>query len=208
MTRELFKMEIPKPGLPVLVLLFVVLFALGTGCTTDTALEEGPTTETNPEEDPVVETEPEEDPVPEPEPEEGPVPFEVLREVFSMSQNIVGCEFNYESIVPDSTDMQRLSGLELVLTSQSEFETYVSCDDTVKIDFEKEYVLAGKAAFQPNQVRIKEQVVEFKNDSVYYRVELINSYLTTPGGAEYIIKVLSRDYLEYTVFFDIYWEEE
>lgn len=161
-------------------LLFTVPLMLGSGCSTDadTKLEEGP------------------------------VPFEVLRGVMSESQNVVSCKFNYENIeASDSTSNESLSGLELVIDSQTEFEAYISCDDTVKVNFEEEFVLAGMTTSQPTEVRIQEQTMELKNDSLYHRVGIVNTFLTRPSGAEYIAKVLSRDYLEYPVVFDIYWEE-
>lgn len=179
MKRLLLTMKQYKPRLFVIGLLLVVPFVLGSGCSTDADFEEGP------------------------------VPFEVLRGVMSQSQSVVRCKFNYENIDDfESSNKDSLSGLELVIDSQTEFNTYISCDDTVSVNFEEVFVLAGMTTSQPTEVRIKEQAVELVNDSLYYHIGLINTYLTRPSGAEYIIKVISRDYLEYPVVFDIYWEEE
>lgn len=173
------KTKIYKPRLFILALLFAVSFILGSGCSTDVELEEEP------------------------------VAFEVLRAVISGSQNEVSCKFNYDNIEDsDSTSNERLSGLELVIDSQTEFETYISCDDSVSVNIEEEFVLAGMTTPQPTEVWVKEQTVELVNDSLYYRVGIIKTVATRPSSAEYIIKVLSRDYLEYPVVFDIYWEEK
>lgn len=207
MTRELFKMEIPKPGLPVLVLLFVVLFALGTGCTTDTALEEDLPSETNPDEEPAPEPDPEEEPVPEPEPEEGPVPFEVLRNSNSeASQRVVNCWFNDENIDPNSADEESLSALELVIGSKIDFDTYISCNDTVTVNFEEDLVLAGMTIMHPVRVLTTGLTVELVNDSIYFRIGLLSGSTHAPSRAEYIIKI-SGDYTKYPVIFDAYWED-
>jgi hypothetical protein len=178
MKHVLLTMEHFKPKLIVIGLLFAVPFMLGSGCSTatDAGLEEGP------------------------------VPFEVLRSVMSESQNVVGCKFNRENIKNlSSTNKDSLSGLELVITTQDNFDIYISCDDTVGVDFEEEFVLAGLTTPQPTQVRIREQSVEMVNGSLHYRVGIVNTFLTTPSVAEYIIKVFSKDYLEHPIFFDIYW---
>lgn len=178
MKRKQINTQHRKSVLLVIGLLFAIPFILGSGCSTDADLEEGP------------------------------VPFEVLRGVMSESQNVVSCKFNYENIDRDSTNQEGLSGVELVIDSQTEFNAYISCDDTVNVNFEKEFVLAGMTTLQPTQIRIKEQVVGLENDSLNYRIGILKTDATTPGSAEYIVKVLSTDYLEYPVVFDIYWEEE
>lgn len=170
--------------MPFIAVLFAMPFILGSGCSTETVFEERP------------------------------VPFEVLRAIPGYSgpgglQNVVSCKFKYENIEdPDTTSKESLSGLELLIDSQTDFDTYISCDDTVSVNFEEEFVLAGMTTLQPSEVRIKDQTVELVNDSLYFRVGIINTFLAKPGNAEYIIKVLSRNYIEYPVAFDIYWEEE
>lgn len=178
MRRGILKTETYKPRLFVIGLLFAIPFMLGSGCSTDADLEEGP------------------------------VPFEVLRGVMSEPQNEVSCKFNYENIDQDLTNKESLSGLELVIDSKSDFDTYISCDNTVNVNFEEEFVLAGMTTPQPTEVWVKEQTVELVNDSLYYRTGILKTDATRPSGAEYIVKVLLKDYLEYPVAFDIYWEEE
>lgn len=182
MKRELLKIEHYKPRFFVIGLLFALPFMLGSGCSTDADLKEGP------------------------------VPLKVLRAVPGPQavggyQSVVGCKFNYESIDLDSTNKEKLSGLELVIDSQSDFDTYISCDDTVSVNFEEEFVLAGRTTTQPTEVFIKRQNVELRNDTLYYRVGIVKTFATRPGNAEYIIKVISRDYIDYPPAFDIYWEE-
>ncbi|MEX0720697.1 MAG: hypothetical protein WD059_08525 [Balneolaceae bacterium] len=181
MKREVLTIEFYKPKLFVLVLLFAMPFLLGSGCSTNADLKEEP------------------------------VPFKVLRAVFGSQavggyQNVVSCKFNYENIDPDSNNKEGLSGLELVIDSQADFDTYISCDDTVSVNFEEEFVLAGMTTPQPTEVWVKEQTVELVNDSLYYRTGILKTDATRPSGADYIVKVLSTDYLEYPVVFDIYWE--
>lgn len=184
MKREGAKPAFHKTWLFVTGLLFAIALMLGSSCSTDADLKEES------------------------------VPFEILRAVpvFSTSseqQDIVSCEFNTSIIDMDSVNAsENLSRLELVIDNPEDLTTYIICADTITVDFEVEFILAGMTTYQPTQVRIKEQTVELANDSLYYHIGLINTYLTTPSSAEYMVKVLSKNYLEYPVVFDIYWEEE
>jgi hypothetical protein len=139
------------------------------------------------------------------ESDKGPVQFEVLRK-FMAEPHEVKCSFK-QGLARDSVGSEGLSNLEKVIKSQAEFDAYISCDDTVSIDFDKEYVLAGISTYQPNQIRIEELALERAKGSLTFRVGLQNSAATSPSRAEYIIKVKSRDYVEYPVVFDVYWKE-
>lgn len=177
MKQEEVKKEFNKQKLIVIGLLFVVPFVLNSNCSTntDTKLEEGP------------------------------VPIEILREIISASQDVISCKFNYENIDDsDYTGNKRLSRLELVIDSQAKFNTYIYCDDTVIVNFEEEFVLAGMTTSQPTLISIEEQSMELLNDSLYYRVGIQIGDATQPSAAQYIVKISSKKYLEYPLVFDVF----
>lgn len=137
--------------------------------------------------------------------DDGPVPFEVLRGVTYNQQNVVTCKFNYKNIEPGESSTDSLSGLELVIDTQTVFGKYITCDDSVSVNFEHEFVLAGMTTLQPTMVYTKTQDVEVENGRLYFRIEIIETFATVPTSAEYIVKIQSRDYLKYPVVFDVYW---
>jgi hypothetical protein len=197
MTHEPLRTKTDKPRPFILALLFVMPLVLGIGCTL----------ESEPEEEVVAEIEPEEEVELEPELEDGPVPFGVLRNSNSeASQRVVSCWFNEENINSNSANEESLSGFELVIDSQIDFDTYISCNDTVSVNLEEELVLAGMTTIHPVRVLTKGLTVEIINDSIYFRVGLLSGHTHAPSRAEYIIKI-SGDYIKYPVIFDVYWEE-
>jgi hypothetical protein len=208
MTRELLNKQFDKPGLFVLVPLFVMPLVLGIGCMMESVpIEENPM----PVEE--VHEETEEGPAPieeEPAPiESGPVPFEVLREARSASGDVYNCRLNFEYIALDSSNTDNgLSRFELVIDNPEDFADYFTCRDTIHVDFNTEFVLAGASAVQGNFPGIMDHTVRFSNDTLYYEIGLLQGFATMPGSAYYAVKVLSRDYLMYPIVFDVYWAEE
>lgn len=137
-----------------------------------------------------------------------PIEFEVLRKVMTEPLSIVECDFKNEVELIQSADIVGLSNVELVIKSQAELNAYLTCADSIAIDFSKEYVFAGKSRGHSNQVQIDSIGVEMINGSVFFRVGLLNSYLNSPSTSEYIVKVNSREYVDYPVVFDVYWEND
>lgn len=187
MAHELKAKSFQVPRITLLALFFFITVFLAIGCSTETELKGTP--------------------VPEPGPEEGPVPFEVLRRDPSGTQTVVSCRFKPGIFDPGSVNQDSLSKHELVIDNQIDFDTYISCDDTVGLNFDEEYVLAGLSSLQPVVIRLQTITAELENDSLYLRVGLLNGHSTSPSRAEYIIKVASREYVRYPVVFNVYWEQ-
>lgn len=173
------------PRISLLALFFFITVFLAIGCNTEAELKGTP--------------------VPEPGPGEGPVPFEVLRRGPSGTQDVITCSF--KSGIPDSNsaNQEGLSKLELVIDNQVDFENHISCEDSVIINFEEEFVLAGTSKSQPVWIRLKDLTADLTNDSLFVRIGILNGHSTIPSRAEYIIKVTSRDYANYPVIFDVHW---
>ncbi|MEX0844567.1 MAG: hypothetical protein WD022_04765 [Balneolaceae bacterium] len=169
-----------------LLFIFVVLFAvpsmIGSGCSTDADLKD--------------------------DIEDGPVPFEILKGSLSPTEYVNLCFLNFENIEDTTTNIDEgLSGIELIIDSQTELNTYIICVDTVSINFEQEFLLGGITNWNTTTLRVGDQNLELSNDTLYYQVGIINRIGHSPTRGQYLIKVLSRDYLEYPVVFDIYWDE-
>ncbi|SMO87019.1 hypothetical protein [Gracilimonas mengyeensis] len=179
MKRERFKKEHNKPTLFNLVLLFTMPFVLGSGCSTDSG------------------------------PEEGPVPFEILGQFQGLEKDVVDCHFNFSNINPDSIRKgEGLSNWEFVITTKTEFNTYINCQDSVAVNFDEEFILAGTTITQPSFPMVVGQHIKFTSNTLRYKIGIIKSVAAQPGNANYIVKVLSREYLGYPIVFDVYWEEE
>lgn len=183
MKRVLLTMEHYKPRLFVIGLLFALPFTMGSGCSIDSDLEDGP------------------------------VPFEVLRAVpgppsADGQQSVISCGFNLSNIDMDSVNSnQGLSGLELLIDTPQGFTKYLTCADTVEVNFEEEFVLAGMTPTQPHCVSVNKQGLELRNNRLMYKVEILPLECAKPESASYIVKVVSKDYLNYPVSFNIYMEE-
>lgn len=168
--------EYYKPSLFVIGLLCTLPVMLGSSCSNETEIDDGP------------------------------VSFEVLRAVMQKPNNVIKCRFNSENIERDTTNGETLSDLELVIDTQADFDKFITCDDSVSVNFGQEFVLAGMTKTHPTEVYIFNQSVEMKRSKLYYHVGVIETFAARPSGAEYIVKIQSRDYLKYPVIFDVYWE--
>lgn len=162
----------------VVVVLFAMLFLLGSGCSTDADLDEGP------------------------------IPFEILAQHSSGGGGSVHfCSLNMGNLdFSNDTSITNLGDIELVIANSTDYTTYMSCADSIHIDFDTEFVLAGFTRLTSTHGILKQEVV-FYTDTLRYRVEVSRVGWATPGTLTYIVK-LSREFYQYPVVFDIYWEEE
>lgn len=187
MAHELKAKSFQVPRITLLALFFAITVFLASSCSTETELKGAP--------------------VPEPEPEEEPLAFEILRSYMAGTQTVGSCTFMHDKIALTSLSNDKLSDLELVIGSEAQFDTLMHCEDTVNIDFNKEFILAGISTLQPNQIRINTQIVELVNDTVFYRIGLLSSPFHAPSRAEYVVKVSPRNHIQYPVIFSIYLEQ-
>ncbi|HCT53938.1 MAG TPA: hypothetical protein DF712_15930 [Balneola sp.] len=143
--------------------------------------------------------------------EEGPVPFEILKEYVSYSTNgesesINKCDFDYSNVERPSYS-EKLSGIELKIKNSSDFETFIECNDSVSIDFQKEFIIGGLTSLQGNWIYVNDQKLEFKNDTLIYHIGILRGFNAQPSRGIYMIKVQSIKYSEYPISFNVYWEE-
>lgn len=122
-----------------------------------------------------------------PEPEPGPVPFTVL-DNFRL-QNI---DFN--------ASVDSLSGVELIITNQNDYEKYLIFSEQVEVNFDEDFVLAGISTVQPHCVYVKEQSLQLLSNTLQYTVTIGDMDCTMPERAKYGI-VISRNYVDYPVEF-------
>jgi hypothetical protein len=126
-----------------------------------------------------------------------PVPFEAL------GNDSVYCGLNYL----DCESEDDLSCVELIFDNESDFNKYITCKDSTNsrlqvVDFDENFVLAGRTSTQPNMPKLKEQSVTLESDTLKYKVTIAGGIITIPGGVIYMI-VVSKKYSGYPVDFII-----
>lgn len=120
-----------------------------------------------------------------------PVPFKTLGSdtVYCGLQNI-----DYKASVDE------LSGVELIITNESDYKKYITCSEQVKINFDEDFVLAGISTIQPNCVYVKQQNVQLLSDTLKYKVTIGDMDCAMPDRAQYIV-VVSKKYFDHPVKF-------
>ncbi len=94
------------------------------------------------------------------------VPFEVLRGQWP----VWNCGFNAGNLELDD-DNENLSQLELIITTQEEFDHYITCNEETEVDMEEYFVLAGYSRMHHSCVYISGHTVYLLNDILYYSVK-------------------------------------
>jgi hypothetical protein len=93
-----------------------------------------------------------------------------------------------------------LSAVELVIANQSDYEKYIVYNGPMEVDFNEEFVIAGRSTWQTHGVRVKEQSLQLISDILRYRVIIGDMDYQMPERAEYGI-VVSKAYMNYQVDF-------
>lgn len=121
------------------------------------------------------------------EPEIEKVPFEILRQSAAgqrESTAVSKCAFNLTIIDTSGQDVsaEQLSGIERVISSQEDFEHYLTCDDddAGEINLDTIFILAGMTTPQFNGVQINDQRVIVTRDTLRYNVEIWDKLITVP----------------------------
>ena len=99
-----------------------------------------------------------------------------------------------------NASMDELSGVELIITNQSDYEKYIIFSEQVEINFDEDFVLAGISTWQPQCVYVKEQSLQLLSDTLRYKITIGDMDCAMPERAEYGI-VISKKYVNYPVEF-------
>lgn len=139
-----------------------------------------------------------------------PVPFEVLRGIEGVALRgpfISKCELNNATLGFDSQLKENLSDIELKITNTTDFQKFIICEDSINIDFNSEFLLAGRTKRPSSPISFYQQNVVLKKDTLIYFVGFVESFVHLSRKEEYIVKVLSKKYSDYPVSFNVYWKE-
>ncbi len=128
-----------------------------------------------------------------------PVPFEVLKQQWLVRK----CGINTGNLEFDEEN-ENLSRFELIITTQEEFDYYITCNEETGVDMDEYFVLAGLSSVHHSCVDVPEHTIYLLNDILYYSVAIREAACDMPESAQYIVS-LPRTYQDHLIEFKVFW---
>jgi len=130
------------------------------------------------------------------------VPFEVLRGQWPVRD----CWFNSGNL-EFGQDNEDFSDVELIITTQEEFDHYITCNEDTEVDMEEYFLLAGVSQAHHQCVDVFEIRLYQLNNLLSFDVSITElDCQGPPNRGIYIIKVLKEHQMG-QIDFKVYWRE-